>query len=63
MSEFSCSTALTPIVKPSGTTFAAGGVPFYPGGTNFWNVLQIDAFTGPQEVTDMLTTHWNEGAR
>ncbi len=57
-----CSTAATPFVKPSGTGFTAGGVPFYAGGTNFYNALQTDAFS-EADVTAMLTTHWNEGAR
>ena len=56
------STAATPFVKPSGTGFSAGGVPFYAGGTNFYNALQTDALS-EADVTAMLTTHWNEGAR
>ena len=49
-------------MKPSGLGFSAGGVPYYASGTNFYNALQLDAWS-EADITSMLTTHWNYGAR
>mmetsp|Transcript_2656 Transcript_2656/g.7895 ORF Transcript_2656/g.7895 Transcript_2656/m.7895 type:complete len:654 (-) Transcript_2656:3455-5416(-) len=55
-------TKSTGFVRASGRRFILGKTTFYPAGTSWFNLLQLEAFSEAQ-IMQMMQVHWNNGVR
>lgn len=52
----------TGFVRPNGRRFSFGGKDFWPAGTSWYNMIQVEKFTTSQ-IDQMMAVHWQNGVR